>query len=181
MIHHLSFSGGSDEESPLHIAAQSPRGAVITDLLIKSGASHSLQSSHGKTALHFAAAAGSLKVVQILLAENANPLTMDSRGDNSLHTAVRHCHHQVVEELLKHIGENDPTATSTAINLQNEVRKSASFSGDLRILRETFFSSIVSESVCEFARSPVPSLRASLAATGIVRYILGSAYQYFRS
>ena len=73
------FQGGDIGETPLHIAAriEEARGEKCTKMLLKSGADSNLAMKDGRTPLHIAAECGSLAVLKLLLAHDADPLQND--------------------------------------------------------------------------------------------------------
>ena len=67
-------------EAPLHIAAriEEARGEKCTKMLLKSGADTNLAMTDGRTPLHIAAESGSIAVLKLLLAHDADPLSDDA-------------------------------------------------------------------------------------------------------
>lgn len=76
---YVNISGGMIGETPLHIAAriEEARGEKCTKMLLKSGADSNLAMTDGRTPLHIAAECGSLAVLKLLLAHDADPLKND--------------------------------------------------------------------------------------------------------
>ena len=76
----LLFAGGPVGEAPLHIAAriEEARGEKCTKMLLKSGADTNLAMTDGRTPLHIAAESGSIAVLKLLLAHDADPLSDDA-------------------------------------------------------------------------------------------------------
>ena len=76
----IPISGGDIGETPLHIAAriEEARGEKCTKMLLKSGADTNLAMRDGRTPLHIAAECGTLAVMKLLLAHDADPLKDDS-------------------------------------------------------------------------------------------------------
>ena len=74
-----SFLGGPIGEAPLHISAriEEARGEKCTKMLLKSGADTNLKMTDGRTPLHIAAESGSIAVLKLLLAHDANALNPD--------------------------------------------------------------------------------------------------------
>ncbi|XP_055354548.1 serine/threonine-protein phosphatase 6 regulatory ankyrin repeat subunit B-like isoform X2 [Paramacrobiotus metropolitanus] len=95
--------GGKIGETPLHIAARVPNGEQSTQLLIKSGAEVNAKLENGETALHVAARSGAMKMVQMLLHEQASPMAVGAAGETPFHAAVRACHYDIAKELLDFI------------------------------------------------------------------------------
>ena len=77
---YLFFTGGPIGEAPLHIAAriEEARGEKCTKMLLKSGADTNLAMTDGRTPLHIAAESGSIAVLKLLLAHDADPLSDDA-------------------------------------------------------------------------------------------------------
>ena len=101
----MKYSGGAIGETPLHIASriEESRGEKCTKMLLKSGADTNLAMSDGKTPLHISAESGTIAVLKHLLANGANPLQTDNKGETALHKACRRCHQPVVKELINHV------------------------------------------------------------------------------
>ena len=74
------FTGGPIGEAPLHIAAriEEARGEKCTKMLLKSGADTNLAMTDGRTPLHIAAESGSIAVLKLLLAHDADALSDDA-------------------------------------------------------------------------------------------------------
>jgi ankyrin repeat protein len=68
-------------------AVRGPKGVV--ELLLKHGASLKVRGKDGRTLLHVAAAAGSLEVVDLLLAKGLDPNLLDHRNRTALSQAGR--------------------------------------------------------------------------------------------
>ena len=73
------MTGGDIGETALHIAAriEEARGEKCTKMLLKSGADTNLAMTDGRTPLHIAAECGTLAVMKLLLAHDADPLKDD--------------------------------------------------------------------------------------------------------
>ena len=73
------LTGGDIGETALHIAAriEEARGEKCTKMLLKSGADTNLAMTDGRTPLHIAAECGTLAVMKLLLAHDADPLKDD--------------------------------------------------------------------------------------------------------
>ena len=77
---------------------------------------------NGETAMHVAARFGALRMVQILLLEEASPLATSKSGETALHVAVRACNYFVVKELIEHVANRNSRNDATAmVNSQNFV------------------------------------------------------------
>ena len=118
----VDVKGGAAGETPLHIAARVPNGELCAEMLIKSGADVNNTMENGETAMHVAARFGALRMVQILLLEEASPLATSKSGETALHVAVRACNYFVVKELIEHVANRNSRNDATAmVNSQNFV------------------------------------------------------------
>ncbi|GAU98764.1 hypothetical protein RvY_09867-3 [Ramazzottius varieornatus] len=118
----VDVKGGAAGETPLHIAARVPNGELCAEMLIKSGADVNNTMENGETAMHVAARFGALRMVQILLLEEANPLATSASGETALHVAVRACNYFVVKELIEHVANKQSRNDATnMVNAQNLV------------------------------------------------------------
>ena len=97
IVHHTDHFG----RSSLHYSAHAINSAQLISFLVRHKADVDLCDHHGRTALHTAIIAGSLAAAKELLSNNANPLTKDQEGCNSLHYAVMHNRKAIVNILLK--------------------------------------------------------------------------------
>ncbi|XP_022687869.1 transient receptor potential cation channel subfamily A member 1 homolog [Varroa jacobsoni] len=98
----VQLKAGTNEETPLHIAARTKGGDQSAELLIKSGAAVNAKDTNGEIPLHFAAREGHLRTVRLLLADKAIPDLLNIRGESPLHVAVTNCHFEVAQALLDH-------------------------------------------------------------------------------
>ncbi len=87
---------------PLHMAsARDTKDAEATvEILLDSGADVNSTDAAGNTALHYAAAIGSLENVACLLEYGANPQLLNVQGEGSLHLAAKTGTTYVVVALL---------------------------------------------------------------------------------
>lgn len=74
--------------------------AAGVQLLLKHKAQAEARNAAGETALHLAAAAGHVEIVETLLAAHADPLARDSHGRSALHAAALHARSEVIDRLL---------------------------------------------------------------------------------
>ena len=74
---------------PLIFVARGDKGEhpEIVHLLLEHGAVVNARGPHGRTALHYAAAAGYTRVIQVLLAHGADPALQDQQGATALSLA----------------------------------------------------------------------------------------------
>lgn len=78
--------------------------------------------ANGETAMHAAARAGALKMVQLLLKEGADARVCSSSGETALHLAVRSGNFALASEILRHLaGKYSQNEAITTVNGQNEV------------------------------------------------------------
>lgn len=84
---------------PLESLAQVQEHEDVARLLISSGANTNLRSSSGLTALHYAADAGSSKIVELLISHGAKVTVADNDGLTALHRSAR-CGHENTTKLL---------------------------------------------------------------------------------
>jgi ankyrin repeat protein len=85
----LLAAAGSDDDD-----------AAGVQLLLKHKARVEARNGAGETALHLAAAAGHLEIVETLLGAHADPLARDDSGRSALHTAAAQARGEVIERLL---------------------------------------------------------------------------------
>jgi len=105
--------GGDKGWPPLFLAAAEGHAGVVELLLV---ANASIQGPEGgtmelgmRTALHEAAEAGSLPVVQLLLKASADPAGRDKDGQRPLDLALAGNHEMVVKAMAEHTGaEGEP-------------------------------------------------------------------------
>lgn len=91
------------KDSPIHIAAKTNDVATLKQLLAADpNLANAKTEGMGATPLHWAAAAGKLEAVRVLLEYHANPNLVHKIGGTALHAAVRYNHGPVVEYLLDH-------------------------------------------------------------------------------
>lgn len=85
----------------LHYAAKRNRTS-IAKLLIEKGARVGARNKAGReTPLHLAAGSGSMGVVEVLLANKADPNAVNDKGSPALHTALRNRHADIAHKLLE--------------------------------------------------------------------------------
>lgn len=87
-------------QKALYIAAARGQCELVALLLSENPASVASTNPLGQNALHIAAEAGYLEVVETLLGAQANANAEDSSGQGALHLAARYGHLAVVERLL---------------------------------------------------------------------------------
>ncbi|KFY80330.1 hypothetical protein V499_00804 [Pseudogymnoascus sp. VKM F-103] len=86
----------------LHVAARSDNADGVSLLLRHDTAGIvTVQDSKSQQPLHYAASTGSLRVAELLLANNADVSAVADEGETPLHCAVYEGHEDVVELLLK--------------------------------------------------------------------------------
>lgn len=95
-----------DGMTPFMLAAQSDQAAAMR-MLLGSGASVEATDRLGRTALHFAAAAGSNEATTILLEHGTDPIVMTKRQENPLSLAHHYGHEQIEEQLLQALKKAD--------------------------------------------------------------------------
>eukprot|EP00762_Andalucia_godoyi_P000145 ANDGO_02320.mRNA.1 Putative ankyrin repeat protein PAE1861 len=130
----LLENGASVRESdlqgntPLHLAARYGRSGSFAHLLAadKDSAACSSKNWQGETALHCAAAAGHLEIVQMLLDGTNVDVDATTTGtqQTALDLAIEKGHVEVATALLTLTEKNLRSATATTVNLQECIRKS---------------------------------------------------------
>ncbi|KAJ8126749.1 hypothetical protein O1611_g6890 [Lasiodiplodia mahajangana] len=128
----LLLSNGANAEAqddegltPLHLAAFGGWTGVVDELL-SAGVSSNTVTKAQKTPLHFACESPnpSLAVALILLQQQSNPYSMDSKGLTPLHIAVRNGSVALIELLLKAIPyPHDLTELLSLAEGSNEIRR----------------------------------------------------------
>lgn len=92
----------SSGQTPLLLAARSHADAGIVGLLLSAGADVSARNEEASTALHEAAGAGNMAVVELLLKHGANPDALDKDGRKPLDMVDEKEHADVKSLLRKH-------------------------------------------------------------------------------
>ncbi|XP_032228539.1 transient receptor potential cation channel subfamily A member 1 isoform X2 [Nematostella vectensis] len=92
--------GNLSDHTPLHLAASNGQEKVVKFLLDRGATIE--RDTEGRTALHFAAAKGSLRSVQLICMANPNCINDEDNADQdtSLHLAAKNGHSEVVDFLL---------------------------------------------------------------------------------
>ncbi|KAK9508267.1 hypothetical protein O3M35_007964 [Rhynocoris fuscipes] len=101
----VHVKGGSQLETPLHIAARVKDGDRCALMLLKSGAGPNLCTADGQTPVHVAAKHGNLATLLLLLEDNGDPLFKSNNGETPLHLASRGCKADVVRHLITFVRE----------------------------------------------------------------------------
>ncbi|KAK3728572.1 hypothetical protein QZH41_011655 [Actinostola sp. cb2023] len=98
--------GNLSDHTPLHLAASNGQEKVVKFLLDRGATIE--RDTEGRTALHFAAAKGSLRSVQLICNANPNCINDEDNADQdaALHLAARNGHDSVVNFLLSHENQN---------------------------------------------------------------------------
>ncbi|HXE54701.1 MAG TPA: ankyrin repeat domain-containing protein [Tepidisphaeraceae bacterium] len=116
-------------QHPLHLAAHGRRGELAWEPL-RSGDGINARDSFGCTALHEAARAGSVLLVQRLLTGGADPNAAGDYGSTPLHLACRSGKLDVVKLLLEN-GANPNAASDAGVTPLHE----AALAGDPQMVR----------------------------------------------
>ncbi|KAG8010086.1 Inversin, partial [Nibea albiflora] len=106
-----SSTGPVSLGSQVHAAAvngdRSTLLKLITEILLKAGASVNKTDHSQRTALHLAAQKGNVRFLKLLLSRRANWLQKDLEEMTPLHLATRHPSPKALALLLKHIGPGE--------------------------------------------------------------------------
>lgn len=70
----VHIQGGALKETPLHLGARVPDGDRCVLMLLKSGANPNITTENGQTPVHVAAKYGNVQTLDLLMADNGNPL-----------------------------------------------------------------------------------------------------------
>lgn len=93
---------GLFDEAPLHQASLYGQ-LQVAKLLLERGASVAVRAGYEQQApLIFATRGGKVRVVELLLANSADPLQKDKSGETALHFAVKNANLNLVKLLLSH-------------------------------------------------------------------------------
>ena len=100
----------------IHAASAQPSHMWATALLflLRTGADPDLRDKDGKTPLHYAAACGNNKAIDLLLAAGANPCAVDANGWTVLHSAAEGSTADTLSRLM------DLSANILALGAKNE-------------------------------------------------------------
>ncbi|XP_024086080.1 serine/threonine-protein phosphatase 6 regulatory ankyrin repeat subunit B isoform X2 [Cimex lectularius] len=109
----VHVKGGSQLETPLHIAARVKDGDRCALMLLKSGAGPNLTTADGQTPVHVAAKHGNLATLLLLLEDNGDPLFKSKIGETPLHLASRGCKAEVVRHLISFVKDSKGTEVAT--------------------------------------------------------------------
>ena len=100
--------------TPLNLAISGRRRAAVRLLTRSPGVDLDAAEDDGRTALHFAAAAGSHSIVRLLLEHGADPNTRSVFGESPLHHAADHGNVGLVDVLIDHGA--DPHARTSQLH-----------------------------------------------------------------
>ncbi|KAL7641411.1 UNVERIFIED_CONTAM: hypothetical protein RMT77_008551 [Armadillidium vulgare] len=116
----LKIKGGTNQESPLHLAARVRDGEKCAEMLLKSGADPNLPREDGQTPLHLASQHGNIRCLKLLLEDVTKPQSQSLNGETALHLATKALRVDVAKILIDNVKrKNGDEAVAKLINTMN--------------------------------------------------------------